>query len=606
MARATESFDFGFLIGPARWLLLIAGIAIILVFWAVGYNYGSTYYLYLPTALVPLSGYLALRRGAQAYRARARVARQWGRTPPTDRKEMSDVGLEAYFSSFVSAAQPAIDPRTWKDLGLSTLYEEMDTCYSAAGRNELYALLRSCLPEPASMVERDTAITLLRQDEEFRVRLLSELALLDDHPDRDCSVLLSEDSPGRDPLQPMFVLLGLGALASVFAPVFLGLGTGFILLFAVFGVNMWVYFRKARHISGYIPALRSLDTIVRQAIRVCRLTPPAQLDSLERMRPLVAELLPLARTFRWILTGSSAGVASLSGDLAESVFMYIKIFFQIDLIIFGRLIRGIEGKRSQLKALYRAMGRLDALQAVASFRERRELDTAPESTEELALTIEEMYHPLIEDAVANSIDIARPGALITGTNMAGKSTFLRTVGLNVVLAQTIGASFSGSYRGGRFLIMSSIEKSDHLDSGKSFYYDEAERIFRMIERVGGEVPVLLLIDELLSGTNSIEREGASVAILRYLAQRHALTIAATHDVGIANRVVELYAPYYFTDHAGKRGLNFDYRMRPGIVRSRNAIRLLSLIGYPQDLVNEALSESGGENVDEQSGETTRD
>ena len=594
MARATQSSDFGFLIAPIRWLLLVAGIAIVLVIWSIGYNYGSSYYLYLPIAVGPFAGYLLLRRSARAYRARARVARRWGGTPPSDRKEMELSGLERYFESFVQPRQPSLDSRTWKDLGLSKLYEEMDTCYSAAGRNELYTLLRCCLPDPAAVTERDRTIAILRADSAFRVRLLSELALLDDHPGRDCAALLSEEPVRRDPMQPLFVLLGLSAAASVFAPVFLGLGTGFLLLFAVFGLNMWVYYRKARHISSYIPALRSLDAIVRQAIRVCRLNPPEPFGELEEMKPLVAQLLPLARAFAWIITGSSAGVASLSGDLAESVLMYVKIFFQIDLIVFGHLSRGIERRRAELKALYRAMGRIDALQAVASYRERRELDTEPSPGEELSLNVEGVYHPLIENAVANSVAISRPGALITGTNMAGKSTFLRTVGLNVVLAQTIGACFATSYRGGRFLVMSSIEKADNLGTGKSFYYDEAERIFRMIEQVGSEVPVLLLIDELLSGTNSIEREGASVAILRYLAQRHALTFAATHDVGIAQRVFELYTPFYFTDHADTGGLSFDYRMRPGIVRSRNAIRLLSLIGYPEDLVNEALREAGAE------------
>jgi DNA mismatch repair ATPase MutS len=140
--------------------------------------------------------------------------------------------------------------------------------------------------------------------------------------------------------------------------------------------------------------------------------------------------------------------------------------------------------------------------------------------------------------------------------------------------------------------MSSIEKHDDLESGKSFYYDEAERIFRMIERVGGEVPVLLLIDELLSGTNSLERESASVAILHFLARRNALTVTATHDITIAKRLGGVYPSFYFTDHADDKGLSFDYKIRPGIVQSRNAIKLLSIIGYPEDVIQEAMKEAG--------------
>lgn len=181
--------------------------------------------------------------------------------------------------------------------------------------------------------------------------------------------------------------------------------------------------------------------------------------------------------------------------------------------------------------------------------------------------------------------------------MAGKSTFLRSVGVNALLAQTIGACFAERYTGSRYLVMTSIEKRDALEEGKSFYYAEAERIFRMIESVDDETPVLLLIDELLSGTNSLERESASVAILHYLSEHNALTVAATHDVTIARRLEELYAAYYFTDHATDTGLSFDYKIRPGIVKTRNAIRLLSLIGYPQEVIDSALR--GADDVPEE-------
>lgn len=215
----------------------------------------------------------------------------------------------------------------------------------------------------------------------------------------------------------------------------------------------------------------------------------------------------------------------------------------------------------------------------------------PDFCDERTVQFGDVYHPLIKEPVANSIRLTLPGAVVTGTNMAGKSTLLRTVGLNVILAQTINACFASSYRGGRFLVMSSIDKKDDLAEGKSFYYNEAERIYRMIERVGGDTPALLLIDELLAGTNSLERESASVAILTFLARARALSLAATHDVTIARRLEGSYALHFFTDHATGSGLSFDYRIRPGIVDTRNAIKLLSLIGYPQDVIDAAMADA---------------
>jgi len=122
---------------------------------------------------------------------------------------------------------------------------------------------------------------------------------------------------------------------------------------------------------------------------------------------------------------------------------------------------------------------------------------------------------------------------------------------------------------------------------------------RMIESLDENTPVLLLIDELLSGTNSLERESASVAILDYLSQHNALTIAATHDVTIARRLDDRYAVHYFTDRATDTGLSFDYLIRPGIVQTRNAIKLLSLIGYPREVIASALR--GADEEDDESG-----
>jgi DNA mismatch repair ATPase MutS len=111
----------------------------------------------------------------------------------------------------------------------------------------------------------------------------------------------------------------------------------------------------------------------------------------------------------------------------------------------------------------------------------------------------------------------------------------------------------------------------------------------MINQVDSEVPALLLIDELLSGTNSLERESASVAILHYLNQHNALTVAATHDVTVARGVGDVYGQHFFTDGADENGLTFDYRIQAGVVETRNAIKLLRLIGYPEDVISEALS-----------------
>jgi len=166
------------------------------------------------------------------------------------------------------------------------------------------------------------------------------------------------------------------------------------------------------------------------------------------------------------------------------------------------------------------------------------------------------------------------------------------------LSQRIGSldsafAFATRSRSRSFSLLSSIDIRDNFAEGKSFYYDEAERIYLMIEKLDAQVPALLLIDELLSGTNSLERESASVAILHYLSERNALTIAATHYVTIAHGVEDRYALYYFTDSADENGLTFDYHIQEGVVKTRNAIKLLRLSGYPEYVIRTGLERTEG-------------
>lgn len=602
MTESSRTFDPS---GPLRavgWLCVIAGIGLFIVFATIGFNAGGRYYWGMLTAIIPIVGFVILRRASRRSVVRRRAARRWGH-PPEGGDPPSYKKARAYLHELSLDDHRTVDDRTWDDLAMDELLSQIDVCYSAAGRNELYALLRECRPTRESSETRRRLVERLREDEEFRMSLLEEIATLDNSADHDPAPILSEEGLVEDRLFPLYVTLSATALFSLFSPALIGLRLGLLLIFSIFILNLWIYNRKSRTVSSLVPPLRGLFRIVRQAGRLARLDLASVGFDAQGLAKEVAKTSALSRSFRSVLTGSSVGMASAGADIVETLTIYVKIIFLIDLIAYSRLAKGIRRLVTPLKRIYRAVGYLDAVHAVASFLEWADGLCTPQMLSDddagngPVLRATDLYHPLIEEAVANSIELRRPGAVVTGTNMAGKSTFLRALGINAILAQTIGACFAESYEGARFLVMSSIEKRDVLQEGKSFYYAEAERIFRMIENLQDETPVLLLIDELLSGTNSLERESASVAILDYLSQRNALTVAATHDVTIARRLDGRFAVHYFTDRATDNGLSFDYRIRPGIVATRNAIRLLSLIGYPQEVIDAALRGAGEDSVD---------
>lgn len=585
-------FRPGWLKGLRAAALTIA-IATVIAFGTLGYNVGSTYYWLMLTAVVPVTTSAVFRRALIIAQARISARARWmAHGPDVDRVPHTRLERlrQAYADHTRDVAAGFVDDRTWADLGMDEIHAGIDVCFTMAGRNELYRILRHALPQADRVAARASQADVFRDDVGYRERIAGLLAGIGEERDADPASLLWGNEARRDRLYPLFVGMTLLAVVSIVITVAVDVTLGLVLIGGVFLTNMWIYFRKARHISLFVPALRVLSRMINAS---------ATLAGTEALRTTTGG----ARgAFRWLLTGAPSPVPSLSGDIVEMLFLYIKIFFQIDLLAYERIMRHIGANREAYRALYQAIGALDAAFALASYRTRREdtCDAGPvagDMTEErdvtgarnpCALELAGAYHPLVENAVANSVRLGKPGAIVTGTNMAGKSTFLRTIGINVLFAQTAGFAFATAYHAGRFRVLSSIDKHDDLAEGKSFYYDEAERIFRMIEEADAAIPALLLIDELLSGTNSLERESSSIAILRYLSERNALTVAATHDVTIADSVRDQYALYYFTDSANEKGLTFDYRIQPGVVNTRNAIKLLRLIGYPEDVIRAAL------------------
>jgi DNA mismatch repair ATPase MutS len=197
--------------------------------------------------------------------------------------------------------------------------------------------------------------------------------------------------------------------------------------------------------------------------------------------------------------------------------------------------------------------------------------------------------------ISNSIELAPPyGVLVTGSNMSGKTTFLRTIGVTAVLAQTINTCLASSYEAPVYHVRSCIGRSDDLLSGKSYYMAEVDAVLALVRASARQEPHLFLFDELFRGTNAVERVAAGEAVLAELLSprewpaQH-VVIAATHDGELVDLLRERYAPYHFTDRVEGDRLVFDYRLKAGPATTRNAIALLRLNGAPERLVTRALA-----------------
>jgi DNA mismatch repair ATPase MutS len=171
--------------------------------------------------------------------------------------------------------------------------------------------------------------------------------------------------------------------------------------------------------------------------------------------------------------------------------------------------------------------------------------------------------------------------LVSGSNMSGKSTLLRTVGVSLVLAQAGAPVRGASLTLSPLALGSSIRVHDSLQAGSSRFYAEITRLRQIMDLATGQTPLLFLLDEILHGTNSSDRRVGAEAVIRGLLDRGALGLVTTHDLALAD-AAEALAPrarnVHFEDHVECGRIAFDYRMRDGVVKKSNALALMRAVG----------------------------
>lgn len=243
----------------------------------------------------------------------------------------------------------------------------------------------------------------------------------------------------------------------------------------------------------------------------------------------------------------------------------------------------------------RALGELEALNIVAGLQHDHPNWAVPKvlDTGELRLEAEGIGHPLLhpDTCVANDVTVGPPGSflLITGSNMSGKSTLLRAIGVNAVLAQAGGPVCARSFQMSSLVLGTSFRIHDVLEDGVSYFMAELLRLKGIVDLAkdtekDNERTVMFLLDEILLGTNVFERQVAVRRVIKNLVSQGTIGAIATHDLSLADAedISEACRPYYFTEsfadsETGSR-MTFDYKLRPGVSPTTNAIKLLEIIG----------------------------
>jgi DNA mismatch repair ATPase MutS len=268
------------------------------------------------------------------------------------------------------------------------------------------------------------------------------------------------------------------------------------------------------------------------------------------------------------------------------LFEFIKMFFMIDFLMYRHMLSVITKHSEECIEIYEIMGFLDTAISLASFRKSLNVYSIPEFTDTDEIAIRNMVHPLVTDPVANSIILKR-NSIITGSNASGKSTFVKAVAVNTILAQTIHTCLAEHFSLKPSFVVTSMAVSDSIQAGDSYYIAEIKSLKRILDGMNNSIRCLCFIDEILKGTNTIERIAASAAVLDYLKSENCLAVIATHDIELTEMAEDSFDNYHFQEQIGDDSVNFDYKIHDGRSTTKNAIRLLEFMDYNQEIIVKA-------------------
>lgn len=485
------------------------------------------------------------------------------------------------------AARPAapgeyrLDDQTWHDLNGNELFTLLDATASRVGQQCLYQRLHTPLADAPALATFDQAATYFAAPGAATGPTLLALDRLASPDAYYLADLLAGDALPElrwSAAAPLLVLALLATLVGGFwLPVLWFLTAGQVL------VHMLLYFwSRTRIMVGVRPVLQ-LGSLYRTGRELAALKLP-----LPALQGLAA---PLARL--GAIVGKAAFLqveTQLQSDLAALpmlLLQYLKILLLLDFIVYHRCRRDVQAHAGAIRTVFEAVGYVDCALAVASFR-RRHAHCVPTFTPgATGLHLTAAYNPLVPGCVPNDLAVAAESVLLTGSNMSGKTTFMRTIGLNTLLAQTIATCPAAAYAAPFRRVVSSINLADNLPEGKSYYFTEAEAVLGLVQAAEADPgQYLFIVDELFKGTNTVERIAATRAVLAYL-QGRSLVVASTHDGELGALLAPGYHEYHFSETVSAEAWYFDYRLKPGPLTTRNGIRLLARVGYPAAIVADA-------------------
>jgi DNA mismatch repair ATPase MutS len=468
--------------------------------------------------------------------------------------------------------------------GPRSLFHLLNRCTTAHGREYLATLLREPLTDPAGITARQQAVQFM-SDQPDKRQLITAHGLLHAEAEGNLHSIAEWLQPAAGLHKKKWLQAVRWALPSYTIPSFLYyIATGNILYAGVGIAATWlITARYAKYIHRQHQLISKKQSILEQYAGILKTFVTVETGS--------SSVLKQLQQTAGNAHSAIGTLAKLSSFFDQRLNLLVNIFLNSLAMYDMQCILALEQWKERHKNNFGqwllAVGDIECLNALACFAFNNPHFAYPQvdQSETLYIKANQMAHPLISAAecVVNDFEAGKSSRLllVTGSNMSGKTTFLRTLGVNLILAQSGAPVCAAAFIFTPMEILTSIRVNDSLQEHTSYFMAELKRLQQIILQLRQNKPALVLIDEILRGTNSEDKTHGSEQFIKQLLRYNCITLFATHDLALApleNEYEGMISNYCFESILQNNTLHFDYKLRAGVAKNKNASFLMKQMG----------------------------
>jgi len=505
--------------------------------------------------------------------------KQWGK--PIDRFRNFDLIAVYHQLSSLKFKGEYVDDKTWDDLNFNTFFSMIDRNTSVVGQQYLYHLLHKYEKDEYILKRRFELAKLMKNDISTREQIQLHLQKLNEAGSYFIPNIILRDSLPSSKYYVLFYILAFMPL--VFVALSFFSGVFFFAILFLFAVNVLVSKVQSKIIYGYFGGFEGLNILINVALALAKLEPERQIKELESLVLNKDLLKKLRRKIGYLVLNKE----SMNEMIAVAI-EYMNMILLFDVIAYYRSVNILHKSQSYMKEVFENVAELDTAIAVASYLQELPIYSTPIFVKEKKISFENLYHPLIVNAVPNTVVDLNKSVLITGSNMSGKTTFIKTVGINAILSQTLYFCCAKKFELPTYIVKSSVNREEDLSNNKSYFFVEVESLKNFTGLTSSGSNYIFLIDEIFRGTNTVERLAASTAVLKYLDNNNIIFVT-THDIELQELLQNEFGMLHFSEQVENGRYYFDYKIHDGPCKTRNAIKLLEIKNYPESIISEANS-----------------